>query len=500
MKPSSFLVLTALSITWLCAMASFSISAEQPPRDALTELLKAEGEQYSRLRDGLLADDKALAQVLKRHPRTPQEEWLLKILRGWAESESPYRARLQAFAYAEGVRRALRSSLGWEIPSWQNFARRRNADEGARFVPLMLEFLWKSPPIPLDLNAEGKMAWSQPIPLSLDPEEIRRGEEVFRPWRRFAAWETIRLYADAPLVMFCVDQIAREQTLATPVRGGFRGPDDPPPTEPDLTLVDMAVNTAITLGRRQALAKLEKRAENGGESAPKYRIALRRMQQRLRRLLRGTPVSLTTLSGGPGYPSLSTFAQQNPFNIRDMICFERHPDLGLLYIADDAMQNWQEEWTRRIILSRWEYGIGHRTNIYGKVRSDLHLGPYRKSKPPPEEIRQTLRRHAQIHGEKLVSFLVCLLWKSYEAWHVEPWKRIAVIDILKEHGNASILPPMIEVLSQEEDAAVVKSLIDLIVNVANDQTVQELDQAIEKAHTPAAKARLQRARDAVDKR
>jgi len=500
MKPSSFLVLTALSITWLCAMASFSISAEQPPRDVLAELLKAEGEQYSRLRDGLLADDKALAQVLKHHARTPQEEWLLKILREWSQHGQFYRDRLQGFAYAEGLHRTLRSSIGWDIPSWRQLVKNLRADRGARFVPLMLEFLWKSPPIPLDLNAEGKMAWSQPIPLSFSPEEIRRGEEVFRPWRRFAAWETIRLYADASLVMFCVDQIAREETLEAPVRGGFRGPDDPPPTEPDLTLVDMAVNTAITLGRRQALAELEKRAENDGEGATKYRTALLRMKQRLKRLLRGTPVSLTALSGGPGCPSLSTFAQQNPFDIRNMICFEQHPDLGLLYIADDAMKNWQEEWTRRIILSRWEYGIGCRTNIYGKVRSDLRLGPYRKSKPPPEKIRQTLRRHAQAHGKKLVPFVVCFLWKPYDVWVVEPWKKIAVIDILKEYGDHTIVPPMAEVLTQQEEETVVKSLIGLIAKVANDETVQILNQAIEQADIPEAKGRLQRALDAVENR
>jgi len=85
---------------------------------------------------------------------------------------------------------------------------------------------------------------------------------------------------------------------------------------------------------------------------------------------------------------------------------------------------------------------------------------------------QFIKKKSDQYGKKLVPLMLECLWKSHPGWN--PWRKLAAIELLKQHGDASILPPLVDRLPHERDPAVRQALTELILKFGDPKTVERL--------------------------
>jgi len=429
-------------IPWTCGTHRILVDAEAYSQrnaraaDYFRRLLKADGEEYKRLRNELVSDESTLRGIRCCPSGTVDEQALHLILEAWME-----RPR----GFQEGYRRFLYNKRSYYLadPKYlcQRFLAYVGGVTGVRALPLMVEYLWKSPSFSPFLPDTFEGDWHIRARKDYDPQQLKEQEEKHRPWRKIAAVELIRYYGNFVnprlLWQFCLQRIEHETE------------------EP---VVDAMVNAAIALGRRDALRALQRRCLSDDPAAPRYLAALERMEKRLDR------------------------ARQYVVRQSDKRkCFfiaRAAPENPLLAMVDE-WPTWEAEWLARRSLDAWDVGYESGARVFCSIISYPPLNEIRWSLHSIEkakwryatafDTREVYRRVLRAAGTDLGSMLLAQLEytekrppEELETTRlrtlVTRWRRVEIARGLKDYADPAMLQPLAGALAVERDRLVAEAL------------------------------------------
>ena len=425
--------LSCLGCVILVATAVVSEEGATPDK-RLRELVEFAGEKYFQARDRLLAEPKALESIRRVVPADHGISMMREIVLGWTDSAEECRRFLTALDRVQDVFEtgAILHRPGTQPdPSEASRCMGEHAmAEGQRTVPVALELLWKG--------------------------DLRRNRDE---WRWVAALQVLGYYGGARHARFCLDLI---------------------PALPTADLVDVAVDTALTLGQQDALKELEERAHKA--DMPKiYSDAIIRLQRRQEDLRKRLVIALRE----------ARKLEEDPF--RELADSRT---IGILATLP-PLESWQMQWAARIVLARWEYTSPYRRNLCGSFWNDARIVEREYVGPLPERQRAlVLNRYRSVEFRPIATFLCRYLWLWVDV--LDESRKLVLAEVLTEHADSSVVPPLIAALSEEKSEAVATLLRQMIEKHGDQDAVRQIQNLIEKK--PETKARLQATLDALLKR